>query len=60
MKIEFYCNSGANAFSCRKEVFTIDDLGMSEQQWDALSDDEKYAQAEEWANDRLEIGWKEL
>ena len=62
MKVRFFCNSGANIRSTRKsEVLdTVDDLGYEEGEWETLSDDEKYKEAEVWANERLEIYFEEL
>lgn len=60
MKVTFYCNSGANIHSCREEEMdTVEDLGLDEGEWEKMSEDQKYKVAEEWANDRLEIGFKE-
>ena len=58
MKIKFFCNSGANIHSCRRETLdTVDDLGLQEGEWETLSDDEKDKMAEEWAWNKLEIGY---
>lgn len=57
MKVTYYCNSGANIHSTRKETFdTEDDLGYTDEEWANLSEDDKYQLAEEWASERLEIG----
>ena len=60
MKIKFYCDSGANIHSCKIEEFdTVEDYDMEDEEWEALSDDEKYKLAEEWAwNSGLQIGWE--
>ena len=61
MKIELYCNSGANIHSCRKEILDLEkDYGINDEEWAEMSDDEKYNMAEEWAFERLEIGYKEI
>jgi len=61
MRVKFCCNSGANIKSCREAVLdTVKDLGMEEGEWEGLSDDEKYAVVDSWANDRLEIYYEEL
>ena len=61
MKIKLFCDSGANIHSCREVTFdTVEDLGMEEGEWEAMTDDEKYEEAEIWANDRLSIGYEEL
>lgn len=61
MKVEFCCDSGANIHSCRKQtVDTVKDLGLDEGEWEGMGEEDKYKIAEEWANDRLEIYFKEL
>ncbi len=58
MKIRFWCNSGANAYSKREEVLDVEkDLGYTEEEWNKLSDTQKYNEAERWAWERLEIGY---
>ena len=59
MKVKFYCNSGANAVSTRVEIVDIEDYGYTDNEWHALTDDQKYEIVEEWAWERLEIGFKE-
>lgn len=60
MKVTYYCSNGANSHSTRTEVFdTEDDLGYTDDEWAELTDDDKYALAKEWANERLEIGIRE-
>jgi len=60
MKVTFYCDNGANIHSCRKATFdTVNDLGLEEGEWETLSDSEKFQLANEWANDKIDIGWIE-
>jgi hypothetical protein len=60
-KVKLYCDSGANIHSCREEIIdTVVDFGMEEGEWEALSDDEKWGEANQWAQDRLDIGYEEL
>lgn len=56
MKIVFFCDSGANCQSCREEVFDVEELDYTETEWRAMTDEERYEVAREWANDRLDIG----
>ena len=61
MKIRLWCDSGANIHSKRDEVVdTVSQWGMEEGEWEKLTEEEKYELAQEWANDRLEIGFEEL
>ena len=60
MKVEFYVNSGANIHSCNKsELMNVEELGYSEEEWNNLTEDEKWKEAEQWANEYLEIGYIE-
>ena len=59
-KVTFYCDSGANIHSCREDTFdTEKDLGLDPGEWEEMSDDQKYKMAEEWAWERIEIGYIE-
>lgn len=61
MRVKFSCNSGANIHSCREETLdTVDDLGLDPGEWEAMSDEDKYKMAEEWAHQRLEIYYEEI
>ena len=66
MKIRFYCDSGANIHSYKEEVVDIADYwGLSEKdariEWDAMTDEEKYEEAEKWEwNGGLDIGYEEI
>lgn len=62
MKVEFYCDSGANIHSCQEQILdTVKDLGLDEGEWEKLSEEEKWKLAEEWAyNVGLEIGFREI
>ncbi len=41
MKIKICCNNGANAFSKREEVVDVEDLGLSEEGWKSIDQEEK-------------------
>lgn len=60
MKVIFYCNSGANIHSERSEEFTTEELGYTDEEWKSLDDNQKQAEAERWAWERLEIRYEEL
>ena len=58
MKVRFFCNSGANIHSKREQIIdTVIDLSLEDGEWERMSDDDKYKMAEEWAWERLEIGF---
>lgn len=60
MKIEFYCDAGANIHSRRKETFSLDDLGITAEEWAEMDEDARYKMAEEWAWEKLSIGCHEV
>jgi hypothetical protein len=60
MKIKFYCDSGANIQSRREETMDVSKTGYTEEEWRELSDAEKQEAAQDWANNRLEIGYEEI
>ena len=60
MKVEFWCNNGANIHSKRTETFDMGGWGISDEEWREMSDDEKYEMVKEWMYERLDYGWKEL
>ena len=61
MKLLFWCDSGANVYSQREEEIELEDWGLTVEQWEAMSEDERYDLAKEWAWDTgLEVGVREL
>ncbi len=59
-KVKFYCDSGANIHSCRDQIFDLEELGYTEEEWEELTLEQKIQEAEEWANNYLDIGFEEL
>lgn len=61
MKVQFNVNSGANVYSTNKSGWfdTVEDLGYGEGEWESFSDDEKWEEANIWAQDHLEIYYEE-
>jgi hypothetical protein len=57
--IKYWCDSGANAFSCREGTVTLDEIGVTGEEWDAMSDDEKDNLMRDIACDRLDWGYAE-
>ena len=57
-RIRYWCDSGANAFSCREGSIDFDELGMTEAEWVALSDEEKDERMRDVALDRLDWGYE--
>jgi len=61
MKVKFVCDSGANIHSAREEIFDTEiDFSILDEEWNQMSEDEKYNLVKEWAWNRLEIYWEEV
>jgi len=61
MKVKFYCDSGANIHNKREETLDLsNDLGYTDEEWMALSDEEKEEEVELWASQKLDIGYEEI
>lgn len=59
MRIELYCNSGTNIHSKRTEVIdTVEDWSLDEGEWESMSEEDQDEMVMDWANERLDIGWK--
>lgn len=59
-KLKVWCDSGANIHSRREEEFHTDDLGITEEDWAKMSEDEKAEAVRDIALDRLDWGFQEL
>lgn len=59
-KFDVWLDSGANAHSCKKETVSLDDLGISDSEWDEMTEDERDAVMREVAFDRSDWGYTEL
>lgn len=61
MKVKFFVDSGANIHSNNESEWfdPVEDLGMEEGEWESMSDEDKYKEAEMWVSNYLEIGYEE-
>jgi hypothetical protein len=60
MKVKFCCDNGANIHSKREEVFdTKKDFGLTDEEWQEMSDKEKDEMVKEWMWDYLEYWFEE-
>lgn len=58
MKITIYCNNGANCQSTRSTEITTEELGFTDAEWNALTEEEKQKQVfDTVVND---MGWIEI
>lgn len=60
MRLRIWCDSGANAQSKWEEEINTSELGFTDEQWSALSDEDKEAEVREVAFERLDWGYEEL
>lgn len=58
-KITFFLDSGANTRSMYKKTFTLDELNLTDEEWDEMSESDKYELAKEIAWDRMDWGFYE-
>jgi hypothetical protein len=56
-KIKYWCDSGANIHSCRRGTTTLDELGLTEEEWHAMSDEDRENLMRDIALDRLDWGY---
>ena len=56
-KIKYWCDSGANAFSCREGTVTMEELGLTEAEWDAMNEYQRDEVMREIACERLDWGY---
>lgn len=55
-----WLDSGANAFSKREEIVSLGDIGISSEQWDAMSEDERDEVMRDIAFERSDWGYSEI
>jgi hypothetical protein len=60
MKLKVWLDSGANIHSCRTEIVEFTDLGVTEAEWDALTEAEQEGLAKEIAFDRADWGFAKV
>lgn len=59
MKITFHCDNNANIYSELTEEFSPKDLGLTEQEWRSMSEDEKTEMVKGWALERFDYWYTE-
>ena len=61
MKVQFNVNSGASVSSNNESGWfdTVEELGMDEGEWEAMTEDEKWEEANTWAQNYLDIFYEE-
>ena len=61
MKLEIWCDSGANIHSCRTVIVdSLKEFGLDDDDWNDLPEEEKEECVKEIALERFEWGFREL
>lgn len=42
MKLIFGCDNHANAFSKKEQTYTLEELGLTKEEWNSMTEEEKY------------------
>lgn len=56
--IKYWCDSGANIHSRREGTITLDELGLTEEEWNEMSDDGRDELMRDIAFERLDWGYQ--
>lgn len=59
-KFIVWLNSGANAHSCRKVETTLDELGLTSEDWDKLTEGERDEVMKDVAFEQSDWGYSEI
>lgn len=54
-----WLDSGANIHSCRKFTLSLEKMGLSDEDFDEMDEEEKDEMFKEYAFERLDWGWTE-
>lgn len=60
MKLKIWLDSGANIHSCKEITISLDELGLTEEDWAEYSNKEKEEVIKPIAFDSLDWGWDEI
>lgn len=59
-KFRVYLDSGANIHSKYEQEVDLDDLGITDEEWDEMDDDERTEVMKDIAWERVEWGFEEI
>ena len=60
MKLRIWCDSGANIHSKREEILTLDQVGVTEEEWRAMHSKERDEIVKDIALAALDWGYQEM
>jgi predicted Fe-S protein YdhL (DUF1289 family) len=55
-----WLDSGANVHSCYRQIISLDELGIEDEEWDSMSEEEREDVMREIAWDRMDWGFQEI
>lgn len=58
-KFNVWCDSGANHQSCRRQTVSLEDLDLTDEEWEAMTESERDDFMRDIALDRLDWGYAE-
>ncbi len=59
-KIKVWLDSGANIHSCYKQVIDLEEIGISDEQWGSMTDEQKESEMREIAFENSDWGFCEV
>lgn len=59
-KFKVWLDSGANHVSRREQEITLEDIGISDEEWDAMAEEKQEDVMKEIAWDRMDWGYAEV
>ncbi len=60
MKLRIWCDSGANARSKREEIISLEDIGLTKEEWDKMDGKQRDDAVKEVAFAQLDWGYVEV
>jgi len=60
MKLRIWCDSGANAHSKLEEILSLEELGFTQEEWNAMSAEAREVVCKEIAFAKLDWGFQEI
>lgn len=60
MKLKIWLDSGANIHSCYEVIVTLEEMNVTKEEWDEMTDEEKDDFCREIAFSRSDWGYEEI
>lgn len=59
-KFKYWLDSGANIHSMRQDTVTLEEMGLTDEEFDEMPDEQKEELFRDYAFERAEWGWEEV